>query len=375
MMSDAAAAAWIARIPESQRLAAAAATDWRLVGWAAAWIVGFGVCALVARSGMLAGIRRRLEAERPRPWLAGAACAGALGLILAGAMSLVGGAVALRGEGAAGLLAALLRAGSDGLSLAVAAAVIAPVVGWLMRRRPRAWPVVLGVIVAASILAVGWLPYAMGSDAGLRPAPPSPAEAGVARLIVDTRLPAAGVRLSPDPGFDADVTGAFGRATVILGPAIAAGPPAEARAYVGHLMGHYVHNDILAVSLILAAVLFAGMLAARRWAAPLARALGARDAKDVADPLALPGLATFGLATVLFAGLAAAAYLRWANVRADAYSLDQAREPDGLAAVIEREWDHQAVRPNAMEEAIFYTHPPISRRLRQAMEWKAAHGG
>ena len=371
MTPDDAAAAWLARIPESERLAAAAATDWRLAGWAAGWAIGLAACALVARSGLLRRIRDRLEANRPRPWLTSAACAGVLAAAVGGAMALTAAAFAAW-VGADASLGARLGAAA---SQTVAVAVLVPPVHWLMRRRPGAWPFVLGPLVAVLILAVGWLPYVAGGGAGLPIAPPSPAQAGVLRLVAETHLPASDVRLSPDPAFDADVTGGFGRATVVLGPVLAAGRPAEARAYVGHLMGHYVHEDILAVCLLLGASLFLGMLAARRWAAPLARALGARDAADAADPLSLPGVALLGLTTVIVAGLVAAAYLRWANVRADAYSLDHAREPDGLAAVIEREWDRQAVDPSPLAEAVFYTHPPLAERLRQAMAWKAAHGG
>ena len=155
---------------------------------------------------------------------------------------------------------------------------------------------------------------------------------------------------------------------------MAAGPPAEARAYVGHVMGHYVHNDILVVCLVLGAVLTLGMFAAQRWSPPLARWLGA-PAVSAAEPRALPAVAIVGVVTLVVAGLAASAYLRWANVRADAFSLDHAREADGLAAVIEREWDHQAVDPSPLEEAVFYTHPPLAARIRHAVAWKAAHGG
>jgi STE24 endopeptidase len=75
------------------------------------------------------------------------------------------------------------------------------------------------------------------------------------------------------------------------------------------------------------------------------------------------------------AGLAAGGYLRWANVRADAYSLDHAREPDGLAAILEREWDHQSLDPSPVERALFYTHPPIADRIAHAMAWKASQAG
>jgi STE24 endopeptidase len=371
MNADAAAAAWLARIPESQRLAAAAATDARLWVWLGVWAAGLAACAIVGRSGMLALISGRLERERPRPWLTGAACAGGLTLIVVGAMTLASAAAAWRTTGVRWIGDALAVA----VSAAVAATLLVPPAQWLLRRAPRLGPLLLGGLMATVILAIGWAPYAAGNGDNLPIASATAAKAGVARLVAQTKLPAAGVRASPDPAFDADVTGAFGHATVILGPTMAAGPPAEARAYVGHLMGHYIHGDILAVCLVLSGALLAGLVAIGVWAAPLSRAFGAHGARDAADPAALPGAAFLALATLIFAGLAAAAYLRWANVRADAYSLDQAREPDGLAAVIEREWDHQAVQPNALEEAVFYTHPPLAQRLRQAMAWKAAHRG
>jgi STE24 endopeptidase len=140
-------------------------------------------------------------------------------------------------------------------------------------------------------------------------------------------------------------------------------------------MGHYAHQDILVVCLVAGLVLAAGFFAAQRWAPPLAGWIGGRRAQAPSDPEVLPALAIIGFVTLLLAGLAAGAYLRWANVRADAYSLDHAREPDGLAAVIEREWGHDSVDPGPLETAIFYTHPPLARRLGHAMQWKAAHGG
>jgi STE24 endopeptidase len=257
----------------------------------------------------------------------------------------------------------------------VAAVIFIPPLAWLMRRAPKRWPPIVGAAAFGLILALGWLPYALSAGAPTAPAPPSPAQQAVAGLIAESHLPAGAVRLSADPALDADVTGGFGRAIVVLGPAMLASPPAEARAYVGHLMGHYVHKDILVVCLVLGAVVFAGCFAVQAWTAPLARALGARSVRSPADPEALPALAMIGGATLVCAALAGAAYLRSANIGADAYSLDHAREPDGLVAVIERDWDHAAVDPSPLETALFYSHPPLTDRIRHAMAWKASHGG
>ena len=233
----------------------------------------------------------------------------------------------------------------------------------------------VGALVAGLIVAAIWLPYALSAGPPSPAAPAGPVRDGLLQLIAETGIPAQGVSVSTDPGFMADVSGGFGHARVVVGPRLAAGPPAEARALVGHIMGHYAHNDILIFSLVLGLAMLLGFYAVARLAAPLARLVGAKNVASAADPEALPAATIILMLALVCSGLAGAGYLRWANVRADAYSLDHAREPDGLAAVIEQEWDHQSVDPSPIEEALFYTHPAMTGRLQHAMAWKAAHGG
>src|SRR5262249_5087434 len=68
------------RLPAAQRAAAHAATDAKLVAWAAGLAALLAVCWLVSASGLLGRIRRLVEARAPRPWLASAVCAAALAL-------------------------------------------------------------------------------------------------------------------------------------------------------------------------------------------------------------------------------------------------------------------------------------------------------
>ncbi len=373
-------ATWLARIPASQRIAAHAATDWRLIAWCAGELMLIGACVVVARSDLIGRLRRGLEAARPRPWLVGAAGACVLALILASLNAAIGAVTDWRGEQLLGGAVA-----SVGAHLALAAAAIAPTVIaavllvppllWLLRRAPHAWPLIVGPVVAGLIVVAVWLPYALSAGPPMTPAPPGPVREGLLRLIAETGVPAHEVYFRSDPDFDADVTGAFGQARVSVGPLIAAGPPAEARAFIGHIMGHYVHNDILLVSLAMGAVMLLGCFALVRFAAPLARVIGGRDVSGPGDPEALPAAAIILILAMVAAGLAEAGYLRWANVRADAFSLDHAREPDALISVIEREWDHQSLDPSPLEEALFYTHPAMAGRIRHALAWKAAHGG
>jgi STE24 endopeptidase len=376
--------AWLARLPAAQRLAAQAATDTRLAGWIAGVLVFLAVAVLLAHLGAAAALARRIEATRPRPWVTSAAVAGMMALALAAAKVLVDATTAWRldviGSGSApamDFLTPLAAASAQILPTVAAAVLLVPPLAWLIRRQPRRWPLIVGGAATLFILALGWLPYALSAGPAGPPARPGPAQGGVARLIAEAGLPAPAVLQAAAPGLDADVTGSFGRARVVVGERLLAGPPGAARAYVGHLMGHYAHNDILIVCLVIGALVLAGCVAAQRWTAPLAQAIGARDLRSPADPAALPALAIIGGATLTLAALGGAAYLRWANVGADAYSLDHAREPDGLAAVIEDEWlrdpGRDAIAPSPFEAAIFYTHPPLKERIAHAMAWKAAN--
>ena len=114
-------------------------------------------------------------------------------------------------------------------------------------------------------------------------------------------------------------------------------------------------------------------MATGRFYAPVARRLGARAPLDVRDPAGLPVLAAIACACLFLAKPCNDAADRMINVRADQYSLDHAREPDGLAQSLLRDWRGDKVDPSAVEEAVFYDHPSLASRVKHAMVWKAAH--
>jgi STE24 endopeptidase len=374
----AAAQAWLERLPLAQRAAAAACTESRTWGWCLGWAVVFGVCWLVLKQGWLARLRERIERDSPRPWLASSLTAGAFTALLLAVKGPFDAANAwrcdslLHGAGGASFGAHLISALGGAASLVIAAMLLVPPAQWVVRRRLRSWPFLVGAPAICLCLALGWLPYALATGPGLPVAPANPARDGLIALIRETGLPTDQIYFSPAAKEGLDITGGFGRARVVLGPAMQAAPKSEVRAIAGHLMGHYFHGDIFSIYLHVGLLTLAACLALQWGVRPLARALGASKVEGPADPEGLPAAAIIVAAALLFAGLVNGAFIRWINVRADAFSLDHAREPDGLAAVLEREWDHQAVAPSPLAEMIFYTHPPLIRRLTQAMEWKAA---
>jgi STE24 endopeptidase len=379
------AAAWLARLPPSQLAAAHAHTDVRLAAWFGGLALLAVACILLTRARFLPRLAAGIEARGPRPWLTALVTVAALTLTLAALKGVFDAAAGWWGDGvlaagggvAAGVgFATRLQAALAGaVTVTVLALVFVPPALWLMRRLPRAWPFVLGGTLAGVMLALGWLPYALAVGPPLPSLPAGPARDALTQLLADARLPAPDILVDPDPGSLTDVTGGLAPPRVVIGADAAGDTPAELKAYVGHLIGHYAHADILIVTLVIAATLLGGALAIRQWAAPLARRMGASGAASPADPSALPAVALIAILTVAAAGPLGGGYLRWANVRADAYALDHAREPDALASVLVQDWDHASVDPDPVEEAIFYTHPPLADRLVHAMQWKAAHGG
>ena len=145
----------------------------------------------------------------------------------------------------------------------------------------------------------------------------------------------------------------------------------EVKAVTGHEIGHYVlgHVWIIVIVFSLLAVLL--FFLADRLFPRIARAFGSDAA--IGDPRGFPVL-IFLLS--LFAFLAQPVLntlSRTDESAADAYSLRTANLPDALASALVKTAEYRNPRPNAVEEFLFYSHPSVERRVRAAMEWKAAH--
>lgn len=58
---------------------------------------------------------------------------------------------------------------------------------------------------------------------------------------------------------------------------------------------------------------------------------------------------------------------------ADLYSLKTVNLPDALATALVKTAEYRDPRPTPLQEALFYTHPSVEKRVQATMEWKAAH--
>jgi STE24 endopeptidase len=65
--------------------------------------------------------------------------------------------------------------------------------------------------------------------------------------------------------------------------------------------------------------------------------------------------------------------IRTGENEADQYSLETVNLPDALASALVKTAEYRYPRPSRLQEMLFYTHPSVERRVRRAMDWKAAH--
>ena len=145
----------------------------------------------------------------------------------------------------------------------------------------------------------------------------------------------------------------------------------EVRAVTGHEIGHYVLKHtwygILAYSI--AAILFFWL--ADRTFPFFARLFGSTakigDPRGIAVLLFIVGLLQFLAMPFLNS------FGRMVETQADQYSLRTENRPDALSTALVKTAEYRYPRPSRFEEIVFYDHPSVERRVRMAMQWKAAH--
>ena len=148
----------------------------------------------------------------------------------------------------------------------------------------------------------------------------------------------------------------------------------EIRAVMAHEMGHYVLNHgaklltYLGISILigfaLTRILFDA--AVRRWGDKW-------GLRGIADPAGLPLLALIFSTLLFLATPLLNTAVRVTEREADAFGINTAREPDGMAEVALKLGAYRKLNPAPLEEFIFYDHPSGRARIRMAMDWKAAN--
>jgi STE24 endopeptidase len=147
----------------------------------------------------------------------------------------------------------------------------------------------------------------------------------------------------------------------------------EIREVMAHEMGHYVLNHGAKLTMALAIFIFIGFgLAAATFNRVIRKRGPAWGVNGIADPAGFPLLilifATYAFVLTPIANTMS----RTAEREADAFGLNAAREPDGVAMVALKLGKYRKMEPTPLEEFIFFDHPSGRSRIRMAMDWKAA---
>jgi STE24 endopeptidase len=148
----------------------------------------------------------------------------------------------------------------------------------------------------------------------------------------------------------------------------------EIRAVMAHEMGHYVLNHGAKLLTYLGIFILIGFALTRILFDTVVRHCGAKwRVRGIADPAGLPLLALIFSTLLFLATPFLNTVVRVTEREADAFGINTAREPDGMAEVALKLGAYRKLNPTPLEEFIFYDHPSGRARIRMAMDWKAGN--
>ncbi|MEP2669496.1 MAG: M48 family metalloprotease [Cyclobacteriaceae bacterium] len=148
--------------------------------------------------------------------------------------------------------------------------------------------------------------------------------------------------------------------------------PEEVKAVMGHELGHYVLNhgpeDLIYFSIIFiigfAFVNWSFQKAVNKWGDKW-------NIKDISDVAGFPLFVALFSIYMFLATPFLNSVIRSAEMEADVFGLNAAREPDGFASVAMKLSEYRKISPGYWEEIIFFDHPSGRTRVHTAMKWKA----
>lgn len=170
---------------------------------------------------------------------------------------------------------------------------------------------------------------------------------------------------------NAMLVGAWRSKRIVLFDTLTQGfPPDEVETVVAHELAHHVHRDSWRFLGIEAAFGFLSFLTADL---VLNRAVGFWGVRGLTDPATLPLLVLVVFGLDLAALPLINAYSRRREGLADLFALDVARKPEAQISAEKRlsDLDLSDINPHSLIERLFFTHPPASKRIGMAEEWRA----
>ena len=249
----------------------------------------------------------------------------------------------------------------------------------ILRRVPQtwwAWGTIAGAGFIMLLIMVGPVFIAPLFNT-YKPLPESPIRSEILSLARANGIPAENVYYfdasKQTKRVSANVSGMFGTTRISLNDNLLnRTSPAEIRAVMAHEMGHYVLNHNIKHTVSFSLVLLGGLLFLKfSWDWAAARFGGRFGVRGIADPAGFPLLAALFSVYIFLATPVYKTIIRSAEIEADLFGLNAAREPDGFAEAIFKLAEYRKLEPGAVEEFIFFDHPSGYKRIFAAMRWKA----
>ncbi|MCZ8137486.1 MAG: M48 family metallopeptidase [Porphyrobacter sp.] len=231
-----------------------------------------------------------------------------------------------------------------------------------------------GVVTLLGLLAAPPLIEPLFNE--YKPVPPGEVRTALEQIADDVGIPKDRIFMydgsRQSDRFTANVSGIGPSARIAISDvALKQASLAEVRAVTGHEAGHYQLGHVWRYAVIFPLLAMVFFFLLDRLFAPTARLLGSDARLD--EPRGLPAFAVVGSVLGLLATPLTNTLTRVGETEADQYSLETVNEPDALATALVKTAEYRYPRPSALEEALFYTHPSVEKRVLRAMEWKATH--
>lgn len=246
----------------------------------------------------------------------------------------------------------------------------------LIRRAGKRWWLWSGGLAAfaaaATILLSPVLIEPIFND--YKPVPQGPVRTALLTMADEAGIPHDRVLMfdgsRQSNNFTANVSGVLGSARIAISDvALKQASLDEVKAVTGHEIGHYVLGHVWRMVFVIVFIAMLGFFLADRLFTLVAALFGSKA--KVGDPEGLPILLLIVSVLGVFAQPVVNGVTRMGESEADAYSLRTVNLPDALAAALVKTAEYRYPRPSAFQEAVFYSHPSVEKRVRRAMEWKA----